>query len=54
MEPDVEHGEFDAPHRHVPTAYSEPYIEFEVEWVVAYCDCGEALSPRRVAASTSV
>ena len=48
MEPEVIEHVVDAPHRHVPYTYSESFTEFEVEWVVAYCDCGEALSPRRV------
>jgi len=51
MEPDIEHGVFDAPHRHTPDTFSEPYTEFGVEWVVPVCACGEALSPRRVVAA---
>jgi hypothetical protein len=37
----------DAPHRHVPISFSDPYVEFDVEWVVPVCECGVALAPRR-------
>jgi hypothetical protein len=46
MEPDVEH--IDEPHRHRPGSYSEPYVEFDLEWVIPVCECGETLAPRRV------
>ena len=48
MEHEVIEHDADAPHRHVPSSYSDAYVEFDVEWVVAYCECGEALAPRRV------
>jgi hypothetical protein len=40
----------DAPHRHVPVTYSEPYLEGGVVWTVPICECGLALTARPVRA----
>jgi hypothetical protein len=40
----------DAPHRHVPVVFSEPYVESGIVWVVGICECGIALAARPASA----